>query len=148
MRLHDIKPNEGAKHSRKRLGRGESSGLGKTSGRGNKGQKSRAGKGIRIGFEGGQMPLYRRLPRRGFNNANFKISYAVLNVSDLETRFEAGAEINEEAIRGAGLMKGHQWAGAKILGDGELTKSFTVTGVKVSASAKSKIEAAGGTITE
>ena len=148
MRLHDIKPNPGAKHSRKRLGRGESSGLGKTSGRGNKGQKSRAGKGIRIGFEGGQMPLYRRLPRRGFNNANFKISYAVLNVSDLETKFEAGAEINEEAIRAAGLMKGHQWAGAKILGDGEITKSFTVTGVKVSATAKTKIEAAGGTITE
>ena len=148
MRLHDIKPNDGAKHSRKRLGRGESSGLGKTSGRGNKGQKSRAGKGIRIGFEGGQMPLYRRLPRRGFNNANFKISYAVLNVSDLENRFEAGAEINEEALRGAGLVKGQQWAGAKILGDGELTKSFTVSGVKMSASAKAKIEAAGGSIAE
>ena len=147
MRLNTIKPNAGAKHRRKRLARGESSGLGKTSGRGHKGQKSRSGGGVRVSFEGGQMPIYRRLPKRGFNNAAFATRYAVVNVSLLEERFESGASIDETALRQAGIVKG-RFDGIKILGDGEISKSFKLEVNKVSASARSKIEKAGGTVTE
>ncbi len=145
MRLHDIKPRPGAKHRRKRLGCGESSGLGKTSGRGHKGQKSRSGGGVRTSFEGGQMPLYRRLPKRGFNNIRFKTQYAVINVGTLEERFDDGAEIDEAALRSAGLVKGC-YDGIKILGSGELSKKLSVTADKVSASAQAKIEKAGGSV--
>ena len=145
MRLHNIKPRPGAKHRRKRLGCGESSGLGKTSGRGHKGQKSRSGGGPRSTFEGGQMPLYRRLPKRGFNNARFKKYYAVINVGTLEDIFDDGSTVNEEALRDAGLIKG-RYAGLKILGEGEVTKKFTIEADRVSSSAKEKIEGAGGQV--
>ncbi len=145
MRLHNLKPNPGAKHRRKRLGCGESSGHGKTSGKGHKGQKARSGGNIRPSFEGGQMPLMRRLPKRGFNNTQFKTDYAIVNVASLEAKFEAGAEVNEETLRAAGLVKG-QFQGIKILGNGELTKSLTVKADKVSESAREKIEKAGGKI--
>ncbi len=145
MRLHDIKPNPGAKHRRKRLGSGESSGLGKTCGRGHKGQKSRSGGGPRSTFEGGQMPLYRRLPKRGFNNANFKKIYAVVNVGLLEDRFDEGALINDQSLREQGIVKG-KYDGIKILGAGEVSKKFKLSVNKVSDSAKEKIEKAGGSI--
>tara|TARA_R110002096_G_scaffold4501_6_gene21076 strand:- start:12766 stop:13245 length:480 start_codon:yes stop_codon:yes gene_type:complete len=145
MRLHDLKPNKGAKHRKKRVGNGESSGLGKTCGRGHKGQKSRSGGGVRPGFEGGQMPLARRLPKKGFNNTQFKTSYAVVNVDRLETI--EGDVINEATLREAGIVKG-VWDGVKILGSGELTKKVTVEVDKVSATAKAKIEAAGGSVKE
>ena len=147
MRLHDIKPRPGSKHRRKRIGCGESSGRGKTSGRGHKGQKSRSGGGVRASFEGGQMPIYRRLPKRGFNNASFKTNYAVVNVSDLEARFEDGATVDEAALRQARLIKG-SYDGVKILGDGEISKKITISVDKVSASAKEKIEKAGGSVTK
>lgn len=147
MRLHDIKPNKGSKHRRKRLGSGESSGLGKTSGKGNKGQKARAGANIRPGFEGGQMPLHRRLPKKGFDRTRFADKVVVLNVSGLERCFEAGQVVNEAALREAGLVNG-PCDRVKILGEGELTKAFTIEGVACSASAKEKIEKAGGTFTD
>ena len=143
MRLHDLKPQPGAKHRRKRLGRGEGSGLGKTSGRGHKGQRARSGGTIREGFEGGQMPLHRRLPKRGFNNADHTIYYIPVNVNDLE-RFDAGTEIDVEALRKAGLAQG-RGQGVKILGQGEISKKLTLKVQAYSASAKQKIEAAGGT---
>src|SRR6185503_5030046 len=142
MRLHNLKPRPGAKHRRKRLGQGESSGHGKTSGRGGKGQTARSGSSIRIGFEGGQMPLYRRIPKRGFNNARFATQYLPVNVGDLE-RFENGAKIDTEALRKAGLANGHS-DGVKILGQGELTKKLTVNAHAFSESARKKIEALGG----
>lgn len=145
MRLNDLKPNKGAKHRRKRLGCGESSGLGKTSGRGHKGQKSRSGSSGYLGFEGGQMPIYRRLPTRGFNNARFAENVAIVNVCQLEAYFEAGAEINEASLRECGLVKG-TCDSIKILGGGELTKGLTVNIAKVSASAAEKIAKAGGSI--
>ena len=147
MRLHNLKPNQGATHRRKRRGCGESSGLGKTSGRGHKGQKSRSGGGPRSTFEGGQMPLYRRLPKRGFNNKQFKDFYAVVNVATLESLFEDGAKIDESSLRDAGVVKG-RYDGLKILGTGTLNKKFNITADKVSASARSKIEQAGGKISE
>ena len=147
MRLHNLKPNQGATHRRKRRGCGESSGLGKTSGRGHKGQKSRSGGGPRSTFEGGQMPLYRRLPKRGFNNKQFKDFYAVVNVATLESLFEDGAKIDESILRDAGVVKG-RYDGLKILGTGTLNKKFNITADKVSASARSKIEQAGGKILE
>lgn len=143
MRLNTLSPRPGAKHRVKRLGCGESSGHGKTCGKGHKGQKARAGGSVRPGFEGGQMPIYRRLPKKGFNNARFAYNYAIVNVGTLNERFEDGAEINEATLREAGLIKG-RCDGVKVLGDGELTKKFTVTAAKVSASAKEKIEKAGG----
>jgi large subunit ribosomal protein L15 len=143
MRLHDLKPRPGAKHRRKRLGQGESSGHGKTSGRGGKGQTARSGSSIRIGFEGGQMPLIRRIPKRGFNNARFATRYLPVNVGDLD-RFDEGARVDEAALRAAGLANGRA-DGVKILGDGELTKKLTVCVSAFSASAKAKIEAKGGT---
>jgi len=145
MRLNNLKPNKGAKHRRKRLGCGESSGLGKTSGRGHKGQKSRSGGGVRVGFEGGQMPLYRRLPTRGFNNVRFAKKYAVVNVSSLEERFEDGAEVNEASLRACGLVNG-PYDGVKILGEGDLSKKLTISVNKISASAKEKVEKAGGSV--
>ena len=145
MHLHDLSPNKGSKHRRKRLGCGESSGKGKTSGKGHKGQKSRSGASLRPGFEGGQMPLYRRLPRRGFNNVRFGTNYAVFNVALLEDRFEAGATIDEQSLRDVGLLKG-RYDGVKILGDGEISKKFDLVVDKVSATAREKIEKAGGTI--
>ena len=145
MKLHQLKTNEGSKHRVKRLGKGESSGLGKTSGKGHKGQKARSGGGVRIGFEGGQMPLHRRLPKRGFNNVAFAKVYAVLNVSDLESRFEAGDTVDEAILAERKLVQG-RYDGVKVLGNGEITKSLTVNVSKFSASAKTKIEAAGGTI--
>jgi large subunit ribosomal protein L15 len=146
MRLDTLSPNVGSKHRIKRLGCGESSGHGKTSGKGHKGQKARAGGTVRHGFEGGQMPIYRRLPKKGFNNAAFCYNWASLNVSTLDEVFEDGDEINEVTLRGANLVKG-RWDGVKILGFGEITKKLTVSVDRISASAKAKIEAAGGTVT-
>jgi large subunit ribosomal protein L15 len=143
MRLHDLKPRPGAKHRRKRLGQGESSGHGKTSGRGGKGQTARSGSSIRIGFEGGQMPLIRRIPKRGFNNTRFGTQYIAVNVSDLN-KFDDGARVDEAALRAVGLANGRA-DGVKILGDGELTRKLTVSVSAISAAAKSKIEAKGGT---
>ena len=144
MRLHNLKPRPGAKHRRKRLGQGESSGHGKTSGRGGKGQTARSGSSIRIGFEGGQMPLIRRIPKRGFNNARFAIVRIAVNVGDLN-QFENGARVDETALRSIGLANGRA-DGVKILGTGELTKKLTVIASAVSTSAKAKIEAQGGTV--
>src|SRR3989442_4232864 len=124
MRLHDLNPRPGAKHRRKRLGQGESSGHGKTAGRGGKGQTARSGSSIRIGFEGGQMPLIRRIPKRGFNNARFTTNYIAVNLSDLN-EFDDGAQINETVLREAGLANGTHH-GVKILGSGELTKKLKV----------------------
>ncbi|MBL9146885.1 MAG: 50S ribosomal protein L15 [Verrucomicrobiaceae bacterium] len=144
MRLHDVKPVPGSVKRRKRVGCGESSGHGKTSTRGNKGQRARSGAGIRLGFEGGQMPLHRRLPKKGFSNAGFKDKIAILNVSQLNV-FEDGAEVNEASLRARRLVRG-QVDAIKILGDGELTKKLVVSIDKVSASAKDKIEKAGGSV--
>jgi large subunit ribosomal protein L15 len=143
MRLHNLKPRPGAKHRRKRLGQGESSGHGKTSGRGGKGQTARSGSSIRIGFEGGQMPLIRRMPKRGFSNARHARRYLPVNLGVLN-RFADGTRVDEETLRTAGLANGRA-AGIKILGDGELTRKLTVTAHAFSASAKAKIEAKGGT---
>lgn len=142
MRLHDLKPNPGAKHRRKRLGQGESSGHGKTSGRGGKGQSARSGSSIRIGFEGGQMPLIRRIPKRGFNNARHATKYIPVNLTDLN-QFEEGARVDEMALRSVGLANG-KGDGVKILGNGELNKKLTVIASAFSASARQKIEAKGG----
>ena len=142
MRLHDLKPRPGAKHRRKRLGQGESSGHGKTSGRGGKGQTARSGSSIRPGFEGGQMPLIRRIPKRGFNNARFATRHLAVNVGDLN-QFDDGARVDEAALRAAGLANGRA-DGVKILGNGELTKKLTVSASAFSASARTKIEAKGG----
>ena len=144
MRLHDLKPRPGAKHRRKRLGQGESSGHGKTSGRGGKGQTARSGSSIRIGFEGGQMPLIRRIPKRGFNNTAFGTRYIAVNVSDLNV-FDDGANVDETALRSVGLANG-PGDGIKILGTGELSKKLNVTASAFSASAKTKIEAKGGKV--
>jgi large subunit ribosomal protein L15 len=142
MRLHDLKPRPGAKHPRKRLGQGESSGHGKTSGRGGKGQTARSGSSIRIGFEGGQMPLIRRIPKRGFNNARFTRRFIAVNVGELN-QFDNGARVDETALRAVGLANGRA-DGVKVLGDGELSKKLTVSAHAFSASARSKIEAKGG----
>jgi large subunit ribosomal protein L15 len=142
MRLHNLKPRPGAKHRRKRLGQGESSGLGKTSGRGGKGQTARSGSSIRAGFEGGQMPLYRRLPKRGFNNALHTVRYLPVNLAALE-QFDEGSRVDEATLRKAGLANGRA-DGIKILGNGELTKKLIVCAHAFSASAKAKIEAKGG----
>lgn len=143
MRLHDLKPRPGAKHRRKRLGQGESSGHGKTSGRGGKGQTARSGSSIRIGFEGGQMPLIRRIPKRGFNNTRHGTRYLPVNLESLN-QFDDGARVDEQALRSVGLANG-PGDGIKILGGGELTRKLTVSAHSFSASARSKIEAKGGT---
>ena len=144
-RLHNLKPRPGSRHRVKRLGCGESSGHGKTSGKGHKGQKARSGGSIRLGFEGGQMPLIRRLPKRGFNNAAFKKHYAVINLDDL-SEFEAGTLINEKMLRESKHVRG-QVVGLKILGRGELKHGLTIEADRVSDSAREKIEKAGGTVT-
>lgn len=144
MNLHELAPNPGARRERKRLGRGIGSGLGKTSGKGHKGQNARSGGGVRPGFEGGQMPLLRRLPKRGFSNAPFKLTYEVVNVADLE-RFDAGTVVTPELLEETRVCK-NAVKGVKILGTGELTKALTVRAHKVSASARQKIEAAGGKV--
>jgi large subunit ribosomal protein L15 len=143
MRLHDLKPRPGAKHRRKRLGAGESSGHGKTSGRGGKGQSARSGSSIRIGFEGGQMPLIRRIPKRGFNNTEFKTAYHAVNLDDLNV-FDDGAVVDSVLLRKSGLANG-QTIGIKILARGELKKRLTVRVAAFSAAAKSAIEKLGGT---
>ena len=145
MELNNLKPKKGARHAKKRVGRGPGSGHGKTAGRGEKGQKSRSGFSRQLGFEGGQMPLHRRLPKRGFTNI-FKKNYAVVNLADLE-RFDNGATVDEAALRAAGLVKG-QHDGIKVLGNGKLSKKLTVSATKFSATAKQSIEAAGGTVQE
>jgi large subunit ribosomal protein L15 len=144
MRLHNLKPRPGAKHRTKRLGQGESSGRGKTAGRGGKGQTARSGSSIRVGFEGGQMPLIRRIPKRGFNNAEFTTVRLPVNVSELNA-FDDGARVDEAALRSIGLVNGNG-DGIKILGNGELTKKLTVIAHAFSASAKTKIEAKGGSV--
>ena len=141
MKLHELAPAAGSTRERFRVGRGHGSGNGKTAGKGHKGQNARAGGGVRPGFEGGQMPLYRRLPKRGFKN-HFAINYAIVNVSDLNT-FEDGAVVDAAALTAAGLVN-DQLDGIKILGNGELTKKLTVQATAFSESAKAKIEAAGG----
>src|SRR5438105_13642673 len=144
LRIHNIRPRPGSRNRVKRLGCGESSGHGKTSGKGHKGQKARSGGSIRLGFEGGQMPLIRRLPKRGFNNAAFHKNYAVVNLDDLN-EFKAGTVVNEQLLRDSKLVRGH-FVGIKILGGGELKHGLTVEADKVSAAAREKIEKAGGTI--
>jgi large subunit ribosomal protein L15 len=145
IRLHNLRPRPGARHRTKRLGCGESSGHGKTSGKGTKGQKARSGGSIRLGFEGGQMPLIRRLPKRGFNNVAFHKRYAIVNLADLG-RFKAGTTVNEQLLRESKLVRG-DFEGIKILGDGELKHGLTIEADKVSAGAREKIEKAGGTVT-
>jgi large subunit ribosomal protein L15 len=142
MRLHDLKPRPGSKHRRKRLGQGESSGHGKTSGRGGKGQTARSGSSIRIGFEGGQMPLIRRIPKRGFNNARFAVRYIPVNLESLNS-FQDGTTVDETTLRGSGIANG-RGKKIKILGDGELTRKLTVKVHAFSASARAKIEKLGG----
>ena len=145
MELKDLKPAEGSRHSRKRVGRGVGSGLGKTSGRGANGQMSRAGGGKRAGFEGGQTPLARRLPKLpGFKNIN-RTYYAPVNVARLEAKFKAGDKVDAKALKEAGIIKSEDTL-VKVLGDGEIKKSLTVVVDKCSASAKKKIEAAGGKV--
>ena len=143
MRLNTLSPAEGSKKAGKRLGRGIGSGLGKTGGRGHKGQKSRSGGGVRRGFEGGQMPLFRRIPKRGFTDRNSKVITGI-NLSTLDTRFNEGEEVTIEALLEKGIIKKLN-DGVKILGNGELTKKLNVKVNAFSASAKEKIEALGGT---
>ncbi len=144
MKLHNLKYNEGSKKSSKRVGRGSSSGTGKTSGRGHKGQNARSGGGVRIGFEGGQIPLFRRVAKRGFNNFNFRTKYAVINVNDLNI-FEEGTIVTPELLKELGITK-NLLDGLKILGYGNLEKKITVKAHKFSATAKEKIEASGGKV--
>ena len=142
MKLHELAPAEGSKKEHFRVGRGHGSGNGKTAGKGHKGQNARSGGGVRPGFEGGQMPLYRRLPKRGFNNARFATNYAIVNVSDLDV-FEDGAVVDAAALVESGLVN-DQCDGIKILGNGEISKKLTVHAAAFSQSAKEKIDAAGG----
>src|ERR1700716_2920981 len=145
IRLHNMRTRPGSRHRVKRLGAGESSGHGKTSGKGHKGQKARSGGSLRLGFEGGQMPLIRRLPKRGFNNAAFHKNYAIVNLTDLAS-FKEGTVVNEQMLREAKVLRGNG-AGLKILGDGELKHALTIEADKISASAREKIEKAGGSVT-
>ena len=143
MRLHNLVNVKGAVHRKKRVGCGEGSGHGKTSGVGGKGQKGRSGGSIRPGFEGGQMPLYRKLPHRGFNNYEHRTSYAVVNVGDLAKLDAAISEVNAEVLAKAGLVRGGVTM-LKILGDGEISRALKVTAQKFTGSAKAKLEKAGG----
>ena len=143
MKLHELKPAEGSRQERNRVGRGSSSGNGKTSGRGQKGQKSRSGGGVRLGFEGGQTPLFMRLPKRGFTNVNRK-EYAVVNL-DILNRFEDGTEVTPLTLVEAGIVKDEK-SGIKVLGNGELTKKLTVKAAKFSKTAEEAIVAAGGSV--
>ena len=143
MKLHELAPAEGSRKSRKRVGRGPGSGMGKTSTRGHKGHNARSGGGVRPGFEGGQMPLHRRLPKRGFTSL-FKKKVGIVNISDLD-RFDEGAQVDEAALRAMGLVKG-QLDAVKVLGNGEIKKSLSLKNCLVSKSAREKIETAGGNI--
>lgn len=143
MRLHELKASEGATRDRKRRGRGQASGQGKTGGRGTKGQKARSGGGVRLGFEGGQMPLYRRIPKRGFNN-RFAKEYAEINVEQLN-RFEDGTVVDFELLAQSGMVKQVK-DGVKVLGNGDLEKNLTVKAEKFTKSAVEKIEKAGGKV--
>lgn len=143
LNLSNLSPQEGSRRPRKRLGRGHGTGHGKTSGRGHKGFKARSGSGIKPGFEGGQMPLQRRLPKRGFNNI-FRKEYAVVNVKDLE-KLEAGSTVDRQMLLEAGMIK-KKFSMVKVLGDGEISKSLTIAVDKISKTARQKIEAAGGKI--
>lgn len=143
MKLNELQPNEGSRHARKRVGRGTSSGYGKTAGKGTKGQLARQGGKTRLGFEGGQMPLFRRLPKRGFKNVNRK-EYAIVNLSDLN-RFDDGAEITAKVLLDTGVIK-KELSGVKLLANGELNKKLTVKVNKASEAAKKAVEAAGGSI--
>lgn len=143
MKLHELKNVKGAVHRKKRVGCGEGGGHGKTSGRGGKGQTARSGGSIRPGFEGGQMPLYRKLPHRGFNNYNFRVEFPVINVGDLASLDASVSEVNAEVLAQAGLVRSGVTE-VKILGNGEVTRAFKVTAAKFSESAKAKIEKAGG----
>lgn len=145
MNLSTLKPRPGAKHRSKRLGCGESSGHGKTSGKGHKGQKARSGGSIRLGFEGGQMPLIRRVPKRGFSNEAFRTRYAIVNLADLE-QFDAGTTIDAELLRSKNLVRG-KFAGVKVLANGTLSKALSIVAAKVSDAARLKIEQAGGSVT-
>ena len=142
--LNELKPVEGARHSKKRLGRGIGSGLGKTAGKGTKGQNSRSGGGVRPGFEGGQLPLFQRLPKRGFHN-HTRVEYSIVNVEQLNV-FEEGTVVDVKTLIVAGLVKDPKNGGVKILGNGEITKKLTVKANKFSESAKNAIEAAGGLV--
>ncbi len=144
MKLHELSPAEGSKKAVKRIGRGAGSGQGKTAGKGHKGAKARSGYSRRPGFEGGQMPLQRRLPKRGFNNI-FRTEYAVVNLAALDERFEADATVDAESLKACGLIK-KELDGVKVLGNGEITKALTVKVSAISESAKAKIEAAGGKV--
>lgn len=143
MKLHELKNVPGAVHRKKRVGCGEGSGHGKTSGRGGKGQTARSGGSIRPGFEGGQMPLYRKLPHRGFNNYNHRVEIAVVNLSDIASLDAKVTEVNAEVLASNGLLRSGTTT-VKILGDGEVTRALKVTAAKFSESAKAKIEKAGG----
>ncbi|AXY26499.1 50S ribosomal protein L15 [Suicoccus acidiformans] len=143
MKLHTLKPNEGSRQSRNRVGRGSGSGNGKTAGRGQKGQKQRSGGKVKVGFEGGQTPLMRRLPKRGFNNINRK-EYAIVNLETLN-RFEDGATVNVETLKEAGIIK-NELAGVKVLGNGTLEKKLTVQAAKFSKTAEEAITQAGGSV--
>jgi len=145
MDLSSLKPKKGSRHAKKRVGRGPGSGHGKTAGRGENGQKSRSGYSRMIGFEGGQMPLHRRIPKRGFTNI-FKEEFYILNLSDLE-KFDVGSTVDETSFRDAGMIKGRQKK-IKILGNGDLSKKLTVHANKFSKTARTKIEAVGGTCQE
>ena len=141
MKLHELEKNIGATHAKKRVGRGPGSGLGKTSGRGQKGQKARSGGSINPVFEGGQLPLFRRVPKRGFSNAKFKTRYAVINLKDLNV-FEDGAVVTPALLKDAGIIK-NQLDGIKVLGNGKLEKKLTIQASKFSTSAMEKIKEAG-----
>ena len=144
MNLNELKPVEGARHYKKRVGRGVGSGMGKTATRGHKGQNARSGGGVRPAFEGGQTPLFKRLPKRGFTNINRK-EFAVVNLGDINDKFEAGSVIDAEALKQAGLVK-KEYEGVKILSNGELTKAVTIKAQKFSKAATEKIAAVGGTV--
>ena len=143
MKLHELEKNIGAPHSKKRVGRGSGSGLGKTSGKGHKGQKARSGGSINPVFEGGQLPLYRRIPKRGFSNAMFKTEYAIVNVEDLNN-FEDGTVVSPALLRETGMVK-NQLSGIKVLGEGKLEKKLTIQAHKFSKSALEKIKESGST---
>jgi large subunit ribosomal protein L15 len=146
LRLNNLSPSTGARRQKKRVGRGQGSGLGKTAGRGHKGAKARSGGGVKLGFEGGQMPMHRRLPKQGFTNI-FKTEYIIVGLSDLDT-FEAGTVVNREVLQNAGIIGKREQRQIKILANGEISKSLTVEADKVSQGARDKILAAGGTIRE
>ncbi len=145
MNLTNLKPRPGARHRVKRLGSGESSGKGKTCGKGHKGQKARSGGSIRLGFEGGQMPLIRKTPKRGFNNAVFKTRWAIVNLDSLNS-FNDGASVDEKALLDAGIIR-RPYDGVKILASGSLSKKLTIVANKASESARAAIEKSGGTLT-